>query len=176
MSSIGHGGGLRNFPRHRLHLPHNGIRSQEDDRVQLSLKAVIGTTTTSPNGFDSASELDCFAYCAGPAVIVSQIHRDLTVTQRLFRARQNASSLNWTPSFYNPTTSPTTPTRSRHGSPFKDGSFSASLMMTPEHTSDSPTTGKSPNCVRETTCVSLGRRSNLVAIGEVSRRSSRVHT
>ena len=175
MSSIGHGGGLRTFPRHRLHTAHNGTRSLEDDRVQLSLKAVIGTTTTSPNAFDSASDPDCFAYCAGPAVIVSQIHQGLNVTQRLFRARQNASSLNWTPSFYNPSTPPSTPTKSRHGSSFREGSFSHGGMASLEHISDFPGTGKPSNCVREATCVSLGRHSNLVAVGEVRVSSSKVY-
>ena len=167
MSSIGHGGGLRLTPRHRLYPPANATRSQDDDRLQLCLKTVIGTTTTSANAFDSSPSRHCFVYCAGPAAIVSQAHEDFSITQRLFRARPNALPINATPSYYNPHTPPTTPTRSRQGSPFKEAAFTNGHGATLEYIPDSPGTRRSQNRVREATCVSIGRQGDFLAVGEV---------
>lgn len=167
MSSFGHAGGLRLTPRHRLHPPHNVARSQEDERLQLSLKTVIGTTTSSPNAFDSDSACHNFVYCAGPAAIISHVHEDLEITQRLFRARQNVLPVNATSSFYNPSTPPATPNKSTHGSPFKDGGYANRSGASSEYNPDSPGTGRIQNRVREATCVSLSRQGSYLAIGEV---------
>ena len=167
MSSIGHGGGLRLTPRHRLYPKSNATRSQEDDRLQLCLKSVIGTTTTTANAFDSNLIRRCFVYCAGPAAIVSQVHEDFSITQRLFRASPNAVPVNPTPSFYNPNTPPTTPTRSRYGSPFKEGGLANGIGAALEYAVDSPGTRKLQNRVREVTCVSIGCQADLLVVGEV---------
>ena len=168
MSSIGHGGGLRLTPRHRLHPTYHFARSQEDERLQLCLKTVIGTTTSSPNAFDSDGARHNFVYCAGPAAIVSHVDEDIGITQRLFRARHNAPPVNATTSFYNPSTPPTTPSKgSRHGSPLKDGPSANGLGASSEYSPDSPGTGRIQNRVREATCVALSRQGGLLVVGEV---------
>ncbi|OKL62092.1 hypothetical protein UA08_02978 [Talaromyces atroroseus] len=75
----------------------------------LSLQTVIGTTTTTPNGFSSHETSRSFALCVGSAAILADIDPDGTVNQRFFRARPTASPVNPVVSFYNHPTSPTTP-------------------------------------------------------------------
>ena len=168
MSLIGHGGSLRLTPRNRLHPSQHISRcSQDDDRLQLTLKTVIGTTSSSPNAFDSDASRHLFAHCAGPAAIVAEVHEDLSITQRLFRALSNVSPVNSTTSFYNSSTPPATPTRSRRGSPFKDGSYTNGIGPV-EYASESPSNSRVQNTVREATCVSLSRQGNFLAVGEVN--------
>ena len=161
MNGFGHSG-FALTPRNRLRTTQDVAQSRENDSGwQLSLKSVIGTTTSSNNAFDSLSEHNVFAYCAGPAVILSQVDGDFKVSQRLFRARHNASPFNGTASFYNPSTPPTTPSRSRHGSPLKEGSYGS------EEYSASPGGGRTGNWNREATCTSLSRGEKFLAVGEV---------
>ncbi|KAG8531050.1 uncharacterized protein KY384_004407 [Bacidia gigantensis] len=124
MSSIGHGpsgGGFRLTPRAKLYPMGNSTRhAQDEDRLQLNLKTVIGTTTSSPNAFDSSLFQNVFVYCAGPAAIVSYVQKDLAIVQRVFRAKPNTLPINATSSFYNPATPPTTPIRSRYPTQLKD--------------------------------------------------------
>ena len=169
MSLSGRGGVLRLTPRNRLP-PSNPVSkaSSDDDRLQLTLKTVIGTTTNTPNAFDSIAARHVFAHCAGPAAIVCEVDEDLNVTQRLFRARPNASPVNSTASFYNPSTPPSTPTRNRRGSPFKDtGYTNGAGPLESAYVSESPSNSRVRNSVREATCLSLSRQGNLLAVGEV---------
>lgn len=64
------------------------------DELALSLKRVIGSTTTSPNGFDCQASKRRFAYTAGAAAVIADLDDDLRVTQRFFRARPTVSSPN----------------------------------------------------------------------------------
>lgn len=158
---------MRRTPRHRLHPPHDAARFREVERLQLSLETVIGTTTSSPNAFDCDSARHSFAYCAGPAAIISYVYEDLKITQRLFRARQNALPINATSSFYNPSTPPTTPSKSKLGSPLKDGPPDIGCGASTGYTPESPGMGRIQNRVREATCVSLSRQASFLAVGEV---------
>nr|KMM70694.1 WD repeat-containing protein [Coccidioides posadasii RMSCC 3488] len=81
----------------------------------LSLRTVIGTTTSNPNGFSCHESSRTFALCAGSAAVLAELDEDLNISQRFFRARPTATGINSTPSYYNNTsTPPTTPdTRSR---------------------------------------------------------------
>lgn len=88
-------------PSHRLRLtpanspflprparsPHRGRPLQIYDS-RLSLKRVIGTTCTSPTGFDAVQS--SFAYIAGGAVVVVDVNGD-SYGQRFFRARPTAT-------------------------------------------------------------------------------------
>ncbi|OXV06495.1 hypothetical protein Egran_05738 [Elaphomyces granulatus] len=75
----------------------------------LSLQTVIGTTTTTPNGFSSHEPTRSFALCAGSAAILAEIDIDLNINQRFFRARPTATAVNPVISFYSQSTPPTTP-------------------------------------------------------------------
>ena len=155
-------GGNALTPRNRFRTTQDVAQGREIDHGwQLTLRSVIGTTTTSNNAFDSVPELSVFAYCAGPAVILSEVDEAFNVSQRLFRSRHSASPINGTSSFYNPSTPPTTPSRSRHGSPLKEAIYGS------EEYSTTPGSGKAGGWNRDATCISLSRGGKLLAVGEV---------
>ena len=161
-------GGLRTTPRTRLPPSNLGPKySQDDDRVQLSLRTVIGNTTTSPTGFDCDTARNRFVCCAGPASILTDIQEGCVFGQRVFRARVNAVPVNAVPSFYNSATPPTTPTRRKTASPIKDSTFAHSLNVHSEQPSESPGGSKIQYRTREATCVSLDMKGDLLAVGEV---------
>ena len=173
MSAISHAAGLRLTPKNRFHPTHTPThtpvkQAREDSGLQLILKNVIGTTTRSPNAFDASPAHHTFVCCAGPAAILSQVDENLNITQRLFRARPNASPVNATPSFYNPSTPPITPARSRQGSPLKEGGYGLSSTASLEYAADSQGLVKAGNRSRECTCVSLSHCGKFLAVGEVS--------
>ena len=165
-------------PMSRFHAAQNhGLsfpkQAREYNTLQLSLKSLVGTTTSSINAFDALPEHHTFVCCAGPAAVLTRVDEHLNITQQLFRAKPNATPINATTSFYNPATPPSTPGKSRHGSPLKDGGYGIvynGLSDPP----DSPSQGRASNRSRETTCVSLSRGGNLMAIGEVNWPAPRV--
>lgn len=166
MNGIGRGG-FALTPRSRYRTGQEGaVGRRDDDGWQLSLKSVIGTTTSSNNAFDCLPEHHVFAYCAGPAVILSHVDESFNVTQRLFRARPNTAPINASQSFYSPNTPPTTPIRSRHGSPLKE-SIPGGLGAASGYTTGSPGGVKAATLNREATCISLSRGNRFLAVGEV---------
>lgn len=165
MSSIGHAASSMLTPMSRFHASHNpGLNStkqaQELNSLRLSLNSVVGTTTHSVNAFDALPEQHTFVYCAGSAAVLARVDEHLNITQQLFRATR-ATPLNAIPSFYNPATPPSTPAKNRNGSPSKDGGLQ-------DYPSSSPSQGRANNRSRETSCVSLNRGGNLMAVGEVN--------
>ena len=172
MSSNGHAAGLRLTPKNKFypaqsttHMPRK--LSRDDKSLQLTLKIVIGTTTSSANAFDALPEHHSFVCCAGPAAILARVDEKLNVSQRLFRARPNAFSVNATPSFYNPSTPPNTPGKGRQGSPLKDGSYGIVSTTGFEYPPDSQGQSRAGSRSRESTCVALSRCGKFLAVGEV---------
>lgn len=172
MSSIGHAASSLLTPTSRFHAIQTpgfnpSKQAREYNSLQLNFNSVAGTTTDSVNAFDTAPERHAFAYCAGSAVVLSHVGEHLNITQRFFRARPHALSINETPSFYNPATPPSTPGKNRHGSPLKDrgcGIMNNGLLDQPiDYSSQSRVNNRS----RETSCVSLSREGILMAVGEV---------
>ena len=145
-------------------IPVNKLGEEGD--IELILENVIGTTTVSANGFDVTGGGDCFACCAGPAVILSRLDNQYKITQRLFRANPHVSPVHASQSFYNPEPTPSTPITSRHGSPFKDGVLRQGLIASSEHV-PFPGSRKANNRSREATCVSLSQVGSFLAVGEV---------
>lgn len=144
------------------------VRSfQEDVGCHLQLKTVIGTTTSSPNSFDSLPHINAFAICAGSAVIVARVDAQLNITQNLFRARPNARPVNETFSFYSSSTPPISSLRSRLASSLKESGYGAGHSY---EDSGGESAGTSQICkrTREATCISLSPEGNLLAVGEVS--------
>lgn len=132
----------------------------------LSLQTVIGTTTSSPNGFSSHEPSKSFALCAGSAVILADIDADDNITQRFFRARPSATGINQVTSFYNQSTPPTTPdSRSRshtarqsvNGSPAGDWAGGGGSR-----------TWSSREKIKAVTSVAISPNGRLLAVGEVS--------
>lgn len=173
MSSIGHAASPMITPTSRFHATQTpGLvstkQARENGNLQISFKSVAGNTTTSVNAFDALSKDHAFACCAGSAAVLSRVDERLVITQQLFRARPNALPINATPSFYNPATPPNTPGKSRHGSPLKDTGCGTIYNGLQDYPPDSPSQGRVNNRSRETSCVSLSRGGNLMAVGEVN--------
>lgn len=141
----------------------------------LSLQTVIGTTTSSSNGFSYHEPSRSFALCAGSAAVLAELDEDLSVSQRFFRARPTATSVNPVLSFYNPPGPPTTP-ESRLRPP------QASLRLSTS--ANSPIFSNSPNAaewaesvaskswtsrerIKAVTSVSLSPNGRFLAAGEV---------
>ena len=181
MSSTGHAADLMLTPTSRHRASHNpGLshtkQAQNSNNLRLSFNSVIGTTTDSANAFDSLPEHHTFAYCAGSATVLAQVDEHLNISQRLFRVRPNASPVNATPPFYNPGTPPSTPGRFRHGSHSKDGGYEAMYHGLQDYHSKSPSQDKVTNRNRQTSCLSLSRGGDLMAVGEVNSRAPRFAT
>ncbi|KAJ5907405.1 hypothetical protein N7495_000087 [Penicillium taxi] len=83
--------------------------SRSSLQSSLSLRTVLGTTTTTPNGFSSHDQSKTFALCAGSAAVLAELDDDGNISQRFFRARPSATSMNPVTSFYNQSTPPSTP-------------------------------------------------------------------
>ena len=160
-------------PLSRLHASQNtGLnptkQARELNNLQLSLKNVIGTTTNSVNAFDALPGHHSFVCCAGSAAVLSRVDERLNISQQFFRAKPNISPINATPSFYNPATPPITPGKNRRGSPFKDEGPRTIYNGSHNYPPNSPNQGRANNLNRETSCVSLSRGGDLMAIGEVN--------
>jgi hypothetical protein len=140
----------------------------------LSLRQIIGTTTTSPNGFDCRSAGRCFAYTAGAAAVVVKVDEEYKTSQRFFRARPNAAPLSSAAGPFNPST-PTQniDNRNRLVSSIRD----AGLGISPggggspiTEWGDSPLskTWSSKERIKAATCVSFSPDGRHLAVGEVS--------
>ncbi|GFF49199.1 mitogen-activated protein kinase-binding protein 1 [Aspergillus udagawae] len=136
----------------------------------LSLRTVIGTTATDPNGFSSHDQSRSFALCAGSAAILAELDDENNVNQRFFKARPSASSINPVTSFYNQSTPPSTPdTRAKSISNIRanahsnthNGSPSSDLAET-----NSPRSWSSRERIKAVTSVSISPNGRFLAVGE----------
>ncbi|KAL2833001.1 quinon protein alcohol dehydrogenase-like superfamily [Aspergillus cavernicola] len=136
----------------------------------LPLQTVIGTTTTTPNGFSYHDQSKSFAFCAGSAAVLAELDDNNNANQRFFRARPSAASINPVTSFYNPSTPPTTPdTRLKSLPSIKtvsyngiyNGSPSGEMVETP-----SPRAWSSRERVKAVTSVAISPNGRLLAVGE----------
>lgn len=156
-----------------------GSRSpcKSSHQSSLSLQTVLGTTTATPNGFSSHDQSKSFALCAGSAAVLAELDNDANVTQRFFRARPSATSMNPTTSFYNQSTPPTTPDarpRSIHhirSNPHLNVSNASPSSEAPE--SASPRALSSRERIKAVTSVSISPNGRLLAVGEVSLAQSK---
>ncbi|KAL8943364.1 MAG: hypothetical protein Q9211_001003 [Gyalolechia sp. 1 TL-2023] len=133
--------------------------------VSLVPEVVIGSTTSSINGLSAAVDTNAFAFCAGSSVVLAVINSRLGLDQRLFSAKPNASPVQPTPSYYNPSTP--TKTGGNRGHPnslFRDETASSSAPG--DQNTDSPTRIKAARRSRRLTSVSLSPSGKFLAIGE----------
>lgn len=84
-------------------------RKTNTSNASLSLQHVIGTTTTGPSGFSCHAKTNTYAYCAGSAVVLATVKEDGHISQRFFKARPTASSINPSISIYDQSTPTGTP-------------------------------------------------------------------
>ncbi len=144
-------------------------RHARDDQT-LSLKQIIGTTTTSSNGFDSLESARCFAYIAGAAAVLSTLdEKGLPVCQRYFRARPSAEPLNPQAPLYDHPISLAPKPRTAAG--LRDSYVGSALCASPGYDSGLDSPNNKAIGVRErtkaVTCVSLSPDGKLLAVGEV---------
>ncbi|KAL5340753.1 quinon protein alcohol dehydrogenase-like superfamily [Aspergillus crustosus] len=136
----------------------------------LSLQTVIGTTTTTPNGFSYHDQSRSFAFCAGSAGVLAELDDNDNVNQRFFRARPSASSLNPVISFYNQSTPPTTPdARSKSLPSIKTASYNGTYNPSPSSEvveAPSPRVWSSRERVKAVTSVAISPNGRLLALGE----------
>jgi WD40 repeat protein len=135
----------------------------------LSLQTVIGTTTTTPNGFSCHDQSNSFAFCAGSAGVLAELDEDNNVNQRFFRARPTASSINPVISFYNQCTPPATPdarTRSLPGIKATPHNGSYNSSPSTETVDSSPRAWSSRERVKAVTCVAISPNGRFLALGE----------
>jgi len=138
----------------------------------LTLQRVLGTTTSSPNGFDCLPASRTFALCAGSAVAIYGLDENDEVSQRFFRARPTAAPVN----SYNSSYAPITPTRgpdsrSRTAASLKDGGLGAFCSGSPYRDpggSPGQRTWTARERIKAATCVSLSTDGKFLAVGEVS--------
>ena len=170
----GPGGSLKITPSNSPVLRPGTGRSPSKSSHQstLSLQTVLGTTTTTPNGFSSHDQSKSFALCAGSAAVLAELDDDANITQRFFRARPSATSVNPTSSFYNQSTPPATPDpRSRSLSHIRSNPHLNVPSASPSsETGDngSPRGWSSRERIKAVTSVSLSPNGRFLAVGEVS--------
>lgn len=168
MFGLGHSPAIALTPKNRFRPQADPSAGRTDDSGwSLNLKFISGTTSSSSNAFSCDSKHHKIAYCAGSAAIVCSVDEKFHISQRLYRARPNAVPINPTQSFYNPSTPPTTPSKSRRASPIKDGATRGSTELG----SDSPVSVSSGSRAgalhREATCLSLSDNGKFLVVGEV---------
>ncbi|EUC34786.1 hypothetical protein COCCADRAFT_3880 [Bipolaris zeicola 26-R-13] len=138
--------------------------------VNLSLRQVIGTTTNSPNAFDSLPSGSTFGYAAGAAAVIAAIDDRGHVTQRFYRARPATNPINPSASIYG---GPSTPTqnesRNRTAVSLRDASFGASSASSPssQDWADSPNNKAwtTRDKIKAATCVSFSPDGRYFATG-----------
>lgn len=131
---------------------------------RLFLKRVVGTTCTSPTGFDSAER--CFAYIAGGAVVVVDV-QGAKYSQRFFRARPSAAPVFNTASASQASPSPSSTPKANDARNRVAKTSRESLYASPDW-GDSPSskTWTSRERIKAATCVSLSRDGRFLAVGE----------
>lgn len=136
----------------------------------LTLQTVIGTTTSTPNGFSSHEPSSSFALCAGSAAILVDLDSDLNISQRFFRARPTATGLNTVSSYYgNTTTPPVTPDSRNRALPSTRSGQNGSMYLgsLAGESADSGRTWTSRERIKAVTSVSISPNGRFLAVGEV---------
>ncbi|KAL2788984.1 WD40-repeat-containing domain protein [Aspergillus keveii] len=134
----------------------------------LSLQTVIGTTTTTPNGFSYHDQSRSFAFCAGSAAVLAELDDNNNANQRFFRARPSTNSINPITSFYNQSTPPATPdARTKSLSSIKTVTYNG--INTPSSEAieaASPRVWSSREKVKAVTSVAISPNGRFLALGE----------
>ncbi|KAL2149669.1 hypothetical protein VTH82DRAFT_8321 [Thermothelomyces myriococcoides] len=141
-------------------------RPRGPDDPCLSLQRVVGTTCTSPTGFDAVHS--SFAYIAGGAVVVVDLSGE-HYAQRFFRARPSAVPLLSVSPATNSSSTPNATPKANDGRNRSTASPRDSLYApTPDWPPDPPTpkTWTSRERIKTATCLALSRDGRYLAVGE----------
>jgi len=140
------------------------------DDAGLYLQQVIGTTSTSSNGFDYLQSTRSYAFLAGAGAVLVSIDDDLRINQRFFRAKPSLKSGTTLMPYHDPPTLPGAPQSPRKVSVFmkRDGpsGFPGSPSVEQlDSLSNRATTSKERT--KAASCVCLSPNGKLLALGEV---------
>ncbi|KAK3111057.1 hypothetical protein LTR53_014058 [Teratosphaeriaceae sp. CCFEE 6253] len=154
-----------NSPYFRSSAPRSPTKLPRNEEPGLRLKNVIGTTTSSANGFDCTPSTRAFAYAAGAAAVLCSVDDELRVRQRHFRARPTVGRESNGQSVGTPT--PGEP-RSRAFGHVKEHSIGGSPLSSTRDWNDSPTgrTTTAKDRVKAVTSVALSANGKWLAVGE----------
>ncbi|KAI2945492.1 hypothetical protein CBS147321_705 [Aspergillus niger] len=148
----------------------SSIYKASSHQTALTLRTVLGTTTTTPHGFSSHEQRRSFALCAGSVAVLVELDDKDCVSQRFFRARPSAASVNPVTSFYHQSTPPTTPdSRAKFSSSLRSTAHSNAYNGSPCHdTTDpgSPRGWSSRERVKAVTCTAISPNGEFLAVGE----------
>ncbi|KAL7624016.1 hypothetical protein AAE478_005573 [Parahypoxylon ruwenzoriense] len=156
---------LKLTPSNSPHLPlpiRSPYRGRGLVEPRLSLKRVVGTTCTSPTGFDAVGS--SFAYIAGGAVVVVDVDGTEYI-QRFYRARPTALPVyNTSPSPYSSSAPAGIPKAndSRNRVSLRDSTY-GSLDWAESST---PKTWTSRERIKAATCLALSKEGRFLAVGE----------
>lgn len=138
--------------------------------ASLSLRRIIGTTTTSSSGLACHYNSSRFAYCAGSAAVLAQIDDGGDISYRFFRAQPTAIPIHPCVSFYNPTTPTGTPeSRRRTNLPFRQGTDERSSNGSSRRVWGEEGSSKAWSArerVKAVSCVDLSPNGKFLAVGE----------
>ncbi|KAL4933467.1 WD40 repeat domain-containing protein [Aspergillus undulatus] len=171
-TAVGPAQSLRATPSNSpsLRPPTRSSNKPSPYQSNLSLRTVIGTTTTTPNGFSYHDQSKSFAFCAGSAGVLAELDEEDNVNQRFFRARPTATSINPVTSFYNQSTPPATPdARSKTLAGIKNAPYNGTYNGSPSTEmveASSPRSWSSRERVKAVTSVSISPNGRLLALGE----------
>lgn len=153
-----------------LRPPSRSLHKPSLHHSALLLQSVLGTTTTTPTGFSSHDESRSFALCAGSAAVLAELDHENNVSQRFFRARPSATSVNPIASFYNQPNPPTTPdARARSVSNLKLSPHTNFYNGSPSNDfadNGSPRAWSSRERIKAVTSVSISPNGRFLAVGE----------
>ncbi|KAK6422616.1 hypothetical protein LTR95_016654, partial [Oleoguttula sp. CCFEE 5521] len=156
------------FFKNNASSPRSPTKLTRNEEAGLQLRKVIGTTTTSVNGFDALPATRSFAYVAGAAAVLATVDSNLNVAQRFFRAKSNTNASGREGGGWPASPTPNEP-RHRALGHVKEKSLGGSpLASSGRDWSDSPT-GKSTTAkdrVKAATSVAVSPNGKWLALGE----------
>ncbi|KAL9110689.1 MAG: hypothetical protein Q9227_004866 [Pyrenula ochraceoflavens] len=164
--------------------PSNSPRARSPSRspaknslpsTELCLQQVIGTTTTSPNGFAYHSPSRAVALCAGSAAVFTQYDGDFKIHQKFYRATPTAIAINDGNPSHGTSTFSSTPERRRHSiMPTRATITSIASPGSPSkemHEHDAFKTWTSRKRVKAVSCVAINPDGRYLAVGEDAHNS-----
>lgn len=144
--------------------------SREGSEIQLVLKKVLGSTTSSASGFDCNPSTASFAFCAGSTAVVAHVDAELNITQKFFRAQSSSPRSQHISSHSDPSLAPQTPElHVRLTGSLRRKTLGIRSIGSPRvEPGVSPGRANIRQKTRAASCVSLSPDGRLLAVGEVN--------
>ncbi|TKA74824.1 hypothetical protein B0A55_05938 [Friedmanniomyces simplex] len=157
-----------NSPFFKSSAPRSPTKFARSEEPGLRLSTVVGTTTSTANGFDCNTARRTVAYTAGAAAVVCSVDGELRLKQRFFRARPTSAGAGREGNGQSLSTPTPGEARSRAVGHVKEYSLGGSPLGATRDWSDSPTgrTGTAKDRVKAVTSVALSANGKWLAVGE----------